>query len=455
MSASPRRAAIATVALLLLANCGSAPADSAGTPKGLSANPDGGRTALGQGTSTNEGGSCSTGPDPGFAKDGVQILQHGTTVVRGIVAQADEKIVLVGDAWSKREIGLTRLLPDGTPDPSFGAAGFTAVDLVAGTPESGAAIALGTDGRLVVAGFAMMPDVHWVVSRFNADGSLDRSFGSSGLAPSPPMSAEPSATVVLADGSIVVAGTVGAMGSILVAKYDSSGQLDSTFGSVGFATTSVATGQDAVFGIAARPDGRVIVGGYALTSIPAGDFDITSDAVLVGYTAKGELDPTFGSNGIVRFHSLDQTFLTSLVLRKDGRLLASVHAFSTSGATPNGEDSAVLLYTGSGVLDPSFGDHGVASASAVADAGFVAWGVTALSDGSVVLSGSTSKHDELLKFRGDGSLVRTFGSGGVLTSPSVSDDWGPRVQALTPEGKLIIAGYSTAASESEVTRFCL
>lgn len=105
------------------------------------------------------------------------------------ILQRDGKIVMVGQAdtgsgsTSNDDTAIARLLPDGSPDASFGIGGKVLVpyDLVANGTDVGWGVVQDEAGRLLVAGAAMnATGVVAVVSRLNANGSLDASFGAFG-----------------------------------------------------------------------------------------------------------------------------------------------------------------------------------------------------------------------------------------------------------------------------------
>jgi uncharacterized delta-60 repeat protein len=162
---------------------------------------------------------------------------------------------------------LMRLLPDGTPDPTFGTGGIVTTDSGGGNDNPNAMV-VQPDGKILIGGLSDAagtgPD--WAMVRFNPDGSLDTSFGVSGLISTSHSSfvgdGETIEGLVLQpDGKIVAAGhyrdELGAR-RIAVGRYTSSGALDSTFGTGGFVRTSFGL-QDAAIGVARQADGKIVV----------------------------------------------------------------------------------------------------------------------------------------------------------------------------------------------------
>jgi uncharacterized delta-60 repeat protein len=102
------------------------------------------------------------------------------------------------------------------------------------------------------------------VARFNANGSLDRSFGNGGRASSG--NVVPRTAAVQPDGKILVIGTVSsgspATGNFGVARLTANGRLDTTYGRRGTVVTGFSSGSDDVAedGVL-LPDGKLVVSG--------------------------------------------------------------------------------------------------------------------------------------------------------------------------------------------------
>jgi uncharacterized delta-60 repeat protein len=161
-------------------------------------------------------------PDPTFGTGGTLTLD--AFVGADLAVQPDGRLLLVGTAdttpptvppGSVTELSVMRLEPDGTPDETFGDNGTVNVSVTGrssatGDPgrDTGAALALQPDGRIVIAGATAGPNSNFAIARLLADGTLDPEFtdtgvmtidffGSTDLAES---------VAVTDDGSIVVAG---------------------------------------------------------------------------------------------------------------------------------------------------------------------------------------------------------------------------------------------------------
>jgi uncharacterized delta-60 repeat protein len=113
-------------------------------------------------------------PDPDFADDGRLTLGNG--VLRSVFVQADRKVVVVGNAAGSAMMTVTRLMPNGSPDPTLDGDGTATIDIGALSDVAGDAV-LQSGGRIVVVGTG---GGGMAVARLNADGSPDGTFGKAG-----------------------------------------------------------------------------------------------------------------------------------------------------------------------------------------------------------------------------------------------------------------------------------
>jgi uncharacterized delta-60 repeat protein len=197
--------------------------------------------------------------DASFGDAGVlNLTDSGAAGVRGFVLRPDGKIAAAGVADGQVVYALIN--PDGTLDTSFGGG-----DGVVHTPAPDFAIAwtfaASPGGKLVIGGSVASPDgqgSNWGVLRLNADGSLDSTFGAGGLAT---LDAPGGANDVVGDLAVDHAGRVTAVshvhGAYTLARFDADGTLDASFGSAGVVTG----GSLAATSIRLTSDGAILVAG--------------------------------------------------------------------------------------------------------------------------------------------------------------------------------------------------
>jgi uncharacterized delta-60 repeat protein len=122
----------------------------------------------------------------------------------------------------------------GQLDPSFGKGGIVTLDFgnqINIDIASANAIAVQSDGKIVVCGGIPSSSGFPVaaLARFDSNGTLDKSFGNAGVVSTPQLGSNLNAINIQEDGKIVAAGPAGGA-IILVARYDSNGSLDTSFG---------------------------------------------------------------------------------------------------------------------------------------------------------------------------------------------------------------------------------
>jgi uncharacterized delta-60 repeat protein len=267
---------------------------------------------------------------------------------------------------------LSALLPpvawgqDGTLDPTFSGDGVRTLgfDRPPDDTDSGMAVAVQPDGRLLFAGFACATDTdcHAAVTRMLATGGLDSPYGTSGRVTFPfADSARSYALAILwrsQDGGSIVVGASDP-GRIGLAALDSEGELDPAFGdtvnSPGTIHHLLPGGNLSLVVAAARQsDQKILVAGYGSQT---GFTD--SDFFVARFTAAGQYDTSFSTDGVawVFFDQGggDEDILGAMALQSDGRIVVA----GVVGVTATDEDAGFARLTSTGALDTSFdGDGG-------------------------------------------------------------------------------------------------
>lgn len=182
-----------------------------------------------------------------------------------VALQPDGKILVVGYSVNGSSYDLTvlRLAADGTLDGSFGTGGRATLSL--NSYAIGESIAVQPDGKIVVAGFASNGvDLDFLVVRFTSAGSVDPDFGGGSPVLTPIGGAEDTgrAVALQSDGKIVVVGnSFGADHDFAVVRLLDDGSLDPAFGTAGKVVTAIGPDADTAFGIGILADGRIVAGG--------------------------------------------------------------------------------------------------------------------------------------------------------------------------------------------------
>jgi uncharacterized delta-60 repeat protein len=233
-----------------------------------------------------------------------------------------------------------------------------------GTTDIAYAVALQQEGKIVVVGTAYANNDYsnedFAVTRYNANGTLDASFGVNGRVTTnfANLAAVASAVAIQSDGKIVVAG--GAfplftfLGDYAIVRYNANGSLDSTFGRGGIVRTRFSAGGSYAFAVALQADGKIIAGGTVFVDFSTDDSSNT-DFALVRYKPNGTLDSTFGNGGGVMtdFDGFNDDVQT-LLIQPDGKIVAVGDAKNPA----HYYDFALARYLPGGGLDTTFGAAG-------------------------------------------------------------------------------------------------
>ncbi|HMS83318.1 MAG TPA: DUF4347 domain-containing protein, partial [Nitrospira sp.] len=285
--------------------------------------------------------------------DGIVTTAIGSNseVALKVLAQADGKLVLAGygypAAGSNNDMALVRYNSDGSLDTTFGGGDGIVTTAIGTATEYGRDAAIQTDGKIVLVGSSWNgSNYDMALVRYNSDGSLDTGFGTGGKVTTAFGSGDETAygVVIQADGKIVIAGDSmqGANMAFALARYNSDGTLDTSFGTSGKVTTAVGTGNNVVFDLEVQADGKLAVAGTVSNGT-------NTDFAVLRYTTSGVLDTSFSSDGIVLTDIGGVENASSLTLQSDGQLV--VAGYTDVGGT---QDFALVSYTSDGRLDAGF-----------------------------------------------------------------------------------------------------
>lgn len=274
----------------------------------------------------------------------------------------------------------------GSLDPSFGDGGKVLSNII-GSSDIGYSVAIQTDGKLVVAGLA-----------YDQSAPNTNNFG--------------------------------------LIRFLSDGRVDSTFGETGKKMTDFFGGNDRAYSVAIQKDGKIIAAGYCF------DPAVGYCAGLARYKSNGELDSTFGTNGLVST-SIGLCYGYSVLIQSDEKIIAVVDHDSSV------HDFALFRYKPNGILDSSFGIDGIAKVAV----GRARSG-TIQPDGKIIVCGYALNNSDnlydfaLARFKNNGELDSAFGINGIVTTDFGGDDWAYSV-ALQLDEKIVVSGYNFVNSVSD------
>jgi uncharacterized delta-60 repeat protein len=342
--------------------------------------------------------------------------------------------------------GLTvtvRGLP-GAVDTSFGG-GIVTTPVDIGEDYANA-VAVQDDGKVIVAGSSATATGTWVsLVRYQRDGSIDTSFGNSGKVITPVGSKgndSARAVAVQSDGKIVVAGSSEQAGTGLdfaLLRYNANGTLDTSFGNGGKVVTDFGGDSDRAWALLIQADNKIVVGGEA----NFGSATTGVDFALARYNADGSLDAGFGNGGKVTTplkSNAGTDVVRALALQTvDGE--ARILAVGGEG------DFLAARYSASGTLDASFAGSGKIVGLFNASIGG-ARAVTVLPSGEAVLAGHIDHRFAAVRLTAAGALDNGFGTGGKFTH-AVVDNWNEATAMVRQaDGKLILGGWIYTGNSS-------
>lgn len=266
--------------------------------------------------------------DPAFGNGGKVTTDFGGEVddAEALAVQKDGRVVLAGgsDAAGQFDFALARYNRNGTPDASFGTGGMLLTDF-GGPGDFALALAIQSDGKIVAGGEVFVGGLEdFALARYQRNGRLDTSFGSGGKVTTDFDGGDDSIRAVLVqkDGKIVAIGPVFAFGlyQFGLARFNADGSLDSSFGTEGKVTTSFTGLLDRPAAAVLQKDGRIVVAGST-------GFMESLNFAVARYNRDGTLDAEFGVGGKMTTDfdgMLDEA--NAVAIQRDGRIVAAGEA---------------------------------------------------------------------------------------------------------------------------------
>jgi uncharacterized delta-60 repeat protein len=352
------------------------------------------------------------------------------------------------------------LLSGGVLDPTFGTGGIVATsggwssvnfNAVATYPKAGTA----NDGKIVATGQVFTSKTNYFdFIRYNLDGTLDRSFGGTGQVANGSLILSDD-VAVQPDGKVLGAGTGYSSKTgddFAVVRYNADGTLDTTFGGrTGTVTTDINQKSfDLGRRVVLQNDGKIVVAG---TTTPSGiNLGVSADLALVRYNTDGSLDTSFGTGGKVTQH-----FAWPLLTGGNGSFLDMAIDPGSSAADPNtgkivvaaelnnDRGAVVVRFNTNGTLDTSFG--GGAGYVSFSTAGIGGAAAVAVQSDDRIVVGRDSRG--LTRLNPDGTPDASFASGGFAPLPNNGFARSVMVQAdgkivAEGDGSFLVARYNAA-----------
>ena len=336
----------------------------------------------------------------------------------GAAIQPDGKLVTGG--LLNGNLAAARYNTNGSPDTSFGTNGVASVHFSADETDHFVDVAIQPNGGILVGGSEDIGNyTYFLLARFKSDGTADRDFNRNAsnvwwsFREARYNYAE--AVIVQADGKIIMSGVmqdnIGPEQWTTLARFNSDGLPDPTFGVRGGAQTAIANFQPSERGLAVQPDGKILVAGVSFPH----DSSPTNDLALARFNANGSPDTTFGGSGFVVTDFGSNERARALAVEPGGRIVV-IGSSDASGA------NRLLLaqYNADGSLDTSFGTGGrvlAGEASAIQ----LGAGIAVQPDGRILVVGAGNGNVALARYSStsrNATLVTV-----TLRSQGINDGW--------------------------------
>lgn len=412
----------------------------------------------------------SGGLDTTFGSNGIatsKVSPAGSTaeIAFKVLVQTDGKIVVSGEARNPATLDMdafvARFHTDGTKDLSFGTPdpmspgqrlGYVFVDFEGGSDFAYSA-ALDSAGRILIAAGPYV----FKVARLDSNGDLDNSFGTGGKVILSSTAGSVNAIAVQSNGQIVVAG---GEPEFVAARLNEDGSLDTSFGNSGTASFSVSSkkGRSSSF---ANSMAIQIVGGEERFVLGGRNRDGAGPAMFATARLRndGSLDTSFGNGGVVLtsiYGNWDQIF--GVGIDSANRIVA----VGSAGEGPCGGDGAIVRYLQNGSLDSSFSGDGKLTLDIYGgDNGFD--DIAFQPDGKLIVLGDaqdvagTVWDASITRLNPDGSLDTGFGpttlGGGIVATDTGDQDITFGGLQIQQDGKIVAIWTQGVAGESTIARY--
>jgi uncharacterized delta-60 repeat protein len=361
--------------------------------------------------------------DSSFGTGG-KVVTTGMGAIADIALQPDGKIVAVGGGR------IVRYEANGSLDRSFGVSGTAIIELGDNTSVFAHSVAIQADGKIVVAGGSFNAATRYglAVARYHPNGTVDSTFNGTGNIISPAGNQGGSALglAIQADGKLVVAGygyTSGTFSSAVL-RYSPNGSLDTSFNGTG----SIIAPNSIANSVTIQPDGKIISVGSQVVD----NYQFT----ISRYNGNGSPDTSFGGTGQVTVYSDGGGSAYELAIQPDGKIVTigrilfdeNTDAFLLTRHNPNGAPDTTFGEKG-GVYEVYFGQSNPE--------------VAIQPDGRIVTTGSiyndVDRDFAVTRRNADGSRDMTFGEGGIVTTQFGFYESAVAV-AIQPDGRILAAG---------------
>jgi len=375
-------------------------------------------------------------------------LRNITELVNQIAIQNDGKIIAIvpnfpNNSYFFNNITLVRYQINGGLDSSFGNNGVVVSDFKEYNSQHAKPYTVNVleNGKILVCGdyygtYENVSETYNFLIQYNSNGDLDSSFGINGKATG--VFGQVISVAIQKDGKILATGSIGPIvGGIYqklfsVARYQSNGTIDSSFGVDGMASVvyDSVSYNDLAYVVNIQNDQKILLGGYTYKS--PNEYYLA----LVRLKADGNLDSSFGSNGKVAT-LFDEGFVGGIyciVVQDDGKIIIS-----------GGRDYDFVRYNNNGGIDSTFGVYGKVKVAGISSSGTQSMVLQKdgkfLKCGTAFLQGAFNQF-QIMRFSNNGRIDSSFGTNGAVNTDFDTSTAASCI-ALQSNGNVIVGGLTT------------
>ncbi|MEO6723212.1 MAG: T9SS type A sorting domain-containing protein [Ferruginibacter sp.] len=356
--------------------------------------------------------------DSAFGNNGIQLFSpdlNVTASVLKVLVAPDKSFYVVYSAADDALIVVAKYFPDGTPDASYGNAGYSDI-----LPMNFSDATLQSSGRIIIAGssrqdYSSVIHDDLLVYRLTNIGFIDQSFNGSGFVTKTytATSYEFTTSVTVADNLLVVTGfsesLVGNIAYHHVDVYDTSGVFLGNFFIGDIADAGTFDPSDFPYSIAIQ-DQKIVVATYDFKLPPNERFS------LLRFNAGGSPDNTFDLDGIDTIGK--SFFFGAPAVAIQGNKIVVASAYNDLVTGTNG--FAIARYKDDGALDSSFNGTGMQTTdfgTATITPRAIAIQGNKIIVGGNFINPATQKYElALVRYNNDGALDNSFDGDGKQTT---------------------------------------
>jgi uncharacterized delta-60 repeat protein len=310
-----------------------------------------------------------------------------------IVIQPDGKILVGGKiSLGVGSAALARYNADGSLDTTFGGGGVANLSGITGWIED---LEVRPDGKIMLA-IAFNGTVYFRTARLNPNGSLDASYGDSGVLTLSSINSSSREIILQPNGHMILAGD--RSNSLIVTRLEEDGSIDASFATDGVRSINFGGSYHHLADVKINADGQIILGGFVSNGTGTADF------IAARLNPDSSLDSTFSSDGMVTtdFNGLDDAAY-SMVVQEDGKIVLAGKADITDVTSR----SAMVRYDTGGSLDPTFDNDGLYQEALSPESHERIGSITKQTDGKLVALYSWVSDYRVARFHLGGQLQQT------------------------------------------------